>query len=167
MEKNKLWIILGGLFVLVFIVGALVIGGKKSAKQTATDSLPQEAIIPTIDSSVNVELKPTAKKGEATLTVQNAPSGTSGIEYTITYDALNADTGEGGAGVVPQGVTGKCERSGSLWQCGEPSLIGKKIVFGTCSSGVCRYHQIQGNVKVSLKFNGSYGDKIFEKDYVI
>jgi len=41
----------------------------------------------------------------------------------------------------------------------------KKITLGTCSSGKCVYHEVVGKIKVSLKFTGSYGEKIFEKEY--
>lgn len=165
MGKNQKMMIIGGVILVVLLVaGIFVFNSRQSKQRTSSDGLPEDSIIPTVDGSVVVELEQGAKKGEAILTIKNAPNGTRGIEYTISYDA---ESTEGEGGPVPQGAIGKCTKDGNVWQCGEPSAAGRKIVLGTCSSGVCRYHKIIGDVRVSLKFSGDYGERIFEKDYEI
>jgi hypothetical protein len=65
-------------------------------------------------------------------------------------------------------VIGKCFKTERFWQCGEEDAYGgRKIVLGTCSSGTCRYHNILGPIKLNLKFTGSYGEKIYEKEFKI
>lgn len=159
--NNKKTIAVVAIAVILLLSGILVFNSRKSKNQSL-ESLPTQNILPTVDSSVEVELKSSTKKGEAILTIKNAPSGTKSIEYTISYDA---ESMEGEGGPVPQGAIGKCTETRGVWLCGEPSEAGRKIVLGTCSSGVCRYHKIIGNVQVSLKFSGTYGEKIFEKGY--
>lgn len=163
--KNKK--ILGGVagaIVLLIIISIALRGGQTQKKQAT--QIPTEAVIPTVDSSVVVDLKSAGKKGEAILSVNNAPAGTKAIEYTLSYDAQGTGE-EGDSGPIPQGAIGKCEKVGDIWECGEPTTTskGRKIVLGTCSSGVCRYHTIIGKLKVELKFSGSYGEKAFEKEY--
>ncbi len=164
-NKNTLIIVSAVIVVIAIIAGIFVLRSKQGQKKSGSDNLPAENIIPTVDSSVVVELKPGSKKGEATLTVKNAPAGTKAISYELTYEAQGASDEGDSSAAIPQGAIGKCTQSGSIWECGEPSASGRKIVLGTCSSGVCRYHKVVGPVKVTLKFNGSYGDKIFEKEY--
>ena len=164
-EKNKKIAIGGVVVVVVLLLGFLALRKGQTQRKEASQ-IPTESVIPTVDSSVVVELKPATKKGEALLTVKNAPSGTKGVEYTLSYDAKGTGE-EGDTGAVPQGAIGKCDQIGSEWECGEPATEGRKIVLGTCSSGVCRYHQIIGKVKVELKFSGGYGEKSFENDYSI
>jgi hypothetical protein len=167
--KNKKNLLIGGLVVLVLALSVVVIGGRSGGKKPP-GVIPTETIIPTVDASVKVSLTE-LKKSVASLTVKNAPKGTKSIEYLISYDAepgaAFSDEAEG-LDVIPQGFQGTCRKKGSLWECGneEPIYPGRRvIVFGSSSSGVYRFHDIVGKVKVSLKFTGSYGERIFERDY--
>jgi len=164
-EKKNLLIVF--LLVVFATFSVFVLLNKKSAKKNpSTMVIPTEELIPTVDSSVKVEFKP-LKKGEVVLTVSNEPKDTQQIEFELSYQVVNSDAGEGAEERVEQGVIGKCYRFGTLWQCGEQSGGGRKIILGTCSSGTCRYHNIIGSIKVVLKFSGSYGEKIFEKEFTI
>ncbi|MCS7092923.1 MAG: hypothetical protein NZL96_00600 [Patescibacteria group bacterium] len=125
-------------------------------------------VIPTVNSSVRVEIKP-IKKGEIQLQISNSPKGTQEIDFELIYKSLiDAWLQPNEENTVDQGVIGKCYQKNSLWQCGEEDKnFGRKIVLGTCSSGVCRYHNIVGNLRLILKFKGGYGQKIFDKEYQI
>ncbi|MDO8741624.1 MAG: hypothetical protein Q7J11_00585 [Candidatus Roizmanbacteria bacterium] len=165
--NRKTVMIVGGVFLVLFILSGywLLIGRKATVKSKNEQVVTSEGVFPTIDSSVQVDLKP-IKKGEVLLSINNAPTGTKSIEFELSYLVANIDTGEGG-GNVAQGAIGKCYESNNVWECGEPFQSGYKIVLGTCSSGVCRYHNITGPIKVLLKFSGSYGVKTFEKEYTL
>jgi hypothetical protein len=159
-------------FVILVFLGLtfLFLNNKSFSKKEVSlgPTLPTEAVIPTVDSSVKVEFKP-LKKGEVALTISNEPKGTEAIDFELTYKTLNNDILEGGeGGAVEQGVIGKCFKTERFWQCGEEGAYGgRKIVLGTCSSGTCRYHNVLGPVKLNLKFTGIYGEKIYEKEFKI
>jgi len=163
-EKNKKYVVIGLLFLLLVGVIYLVFLKPKDKADKTAGIMVTEEVMPTVDGSVEVDLK-LIKKGEASLTVENPPNGTDLIEFEITYMVLNSDIDEGNGEPVPQGAIGKCYKDNGIWSCGESADSSYKIILGTCSSGVCRYHNITGPLKVLLKFTGNYGSKIFEKEY--
>ena len=62
------------------------------------------------------------------------------VTYTLTYQTNGED----------QGVSGTLDSSSG-------TSVNRELLFGTCSSGVCRYHQNISNMKlevVSLLHNG-------------
>jgi hypothetical protein len=161
-DKKKLGITVVVLLVVIGIVYFIVANQAKNKQ--ALEALENEEIIPTVDASVIVELKAAKKAGEVTLTVKDAPKGTKSIEYELTYDAMSTEgTGE----KVPQGAIGRCyNKSGTQnWNCKQQQESGEAITLGTCSSGTCVYHKVVGPIKVTLSFEGSYGKRIFEKEY--
>lgn len=166
LKKYKLPII-GGICVLLLIVGFWAWRGKSESTNEVPQVTPTEAVIPTVDSSVVVTFEATGKTGEAKLTVAKAPTGTKKIEYEITYNRVNKEEG----GVLPDGFFGPCVNAGDLWVCGPPDEADKTddtkrtILFATCSSGKCTYHEIVGKPKVTLLFSGDYGEKIYEKEF--
>lgn len=167
MNKNTK-LILGVIVALLLVTGVVFVAmNRKSADTTkkTEDVLENEPTIAPVDSSVIVDFKEAGKKGEAFLTVKKAPSGTKDIEFELSYDADSAATEDSAGGTTQQGAIGKCEDNSGTWECGEPSADGRKIVLGTCSSGVCRYHKITSQVDVRLIFTGSYGSRKFEKKY--
>lgn len=156
-------------FILVLIIILFFIfkfsKSNTQTKKTINNIEPTEEIIPTIDNSVKVNFQ-SLKKGEALLKINNEPKGTSAIDFELSYLVVNNDTRDGGEGQVEQGAIGKCYQINQEWQCGEADNIGgRKIILGTCSSGVCRYHNIVSPIKVVLRFSGDYGQKIFQKEY--
>ncbi|OGK31506.1 hypothetical protein A3F29_04135 [Candidatus Roizmanbacteria bacterium RIFCSPHIGHO2_12_FULL_33_9] len=163
--KNKKFLaIFAAALVLIIALIFFFTGRSRVEGLEPQEQLTNIEAIPTVDSSVIVDLKVGKRSGEVILTIQNAPEGTRSIEYQLTYDAVSR---EQGGSVVPRGVIGKCvKQSGSqnTWSCEQPNS-GEAIVLGTCSSGTCVYDNITGDINVQLKFTGSYGDKIFEKDF--
>jgi len=149
------------MFIVLSIVSILLIGGVilkvKSSQQKKTleevkkeEVLPKSEIVPTVDSSVSVNLTSKDKK-EAILTIENMPKGTSTIEYELSYLA---------SGNLPKGVVGTIDVE-------DEESVERKITLGTCSSGSCVYDQGVKSIKVNLKFEGDYGSKLFEKEYEI
>lgn len=167
MNKNTK-LIVGIVATLVIITGVVVMALNRNSgahRESTENVLENEPTIAPVDSSVEVTFTEGAKKGEALLTVANAPSGTRGIEFELSYEAESAATEESAAGSTQQGAIGECKEMSGTWECGEPAADGRKIVLGTCSSGVCRYHKITSQIDVRLKFTGSYGERMFEKKY--
>lgn len=163
-NKTKLIIFLLVFIFLIFFIFYIFFSKNKNQQKSSQNFSNSEEIIPTVDSSVKVELKQ-LKKGEINLTILNEPKSTNSIEFELTYNTLNNDIEEGKV-IVEQGVIGKCYKFSNYWQCGESNEAGgKKIVLGTCSSGVCRYHNVVGKLKLLLRFSGNYGIRIFEKEY--
>jgi len=164
LSRKKTMIITGIIGVVVLLgIFFLAFGGKKNSQQGSAEAIPTDVVIPTVDNSVVVNLKQGSIKGEVLLTVKNAPNGTKGIDFELSYNSQNP----GDVNSTLQGAIGSCKERQGIWECGEDSPTGKKIVFGTCSSGTCRYHNVIGKIKVTLRFSGSYGEKIFEKEYQI
>jgi len=149
MKLNKNFYI-GGLIVLVLLViGVFIFSRKQVNKAIVTNASPTDQIIPTIDSSVKVDLTSTTGGKEVILTINSIPSGTNSIDYELSYQTAQ----QGLQGVI-----------GTITPAGE-SNYEKKLTLGTCSSGTCVYHQVVGKIKLTLKFNSDSGEKIFEKEY--
>ncbi len=162
LKKNIFFLFI--ILLLLFILYILFFNNKKELKKN--DKVEQkELIIPTVDNNVKVSLEK-IRNGEIKIIVYNASLNTENIDFEISYLVKNTDLEEGNENeMISQGVLGKCYLEKDKWYCGTGLGTDKKIVLGTCSSGVCRYHNIVGPIKLNLKFSGSYGIRIFEKDY--
>ncbi len=136
---------------LLIIVGTVVVskgGNKEQATVTPTPQIQEPVeIIPTVDASVKAEV---IGRDEVTIKISGVPSGTETIEYELSYE-----TKEGSV----EGVSGEIEvESGK-------TTAQEKIIFGTESSNVKRYHKLDSEITASFKFIGSYGEKILEKKF--
>ena len=148
----KQYLVFGGVIILLIgIIGYMMVGS--GSLQTAADKEdsvfkePNE-VIPTVDSSVQATI--TGNK-EGVIEIKGIPKGTKEIEYELSY---NTESGS------IEGVFGTIEvKSGDS--------VEEDIIFGTSSSGVNRYHKIDGPVKGTFKFTGSYGQRILEKEFKV
>lgn len=153
-KNKKILIVL--VIVSVLFIGSVVLKVKSSQQKKMTkevakeEILPESEILPTVDSRVLVNLTSKDKK-EATLTIKNIPSGTSIIDYELSYLA---------SGNLPKGVVGTVDVEGK-------NSVERKITLGTCSSGSCVYDQGITSIKVNLKFEGDYGSQLFDKEFKI
>lgn len=149
--KNKNLIIIAVVVVIIGVVGffALSRSSKKVTPVTTTGDEDQVSALPAADPSIVVDLKARADRKEVTLTVAKIPSGTSSIEYELSYT-----TSEG----LPKGAIGKIDVSGK-------SDIERNILLGTCSKNVCTYDNGVSSVNLVLKFNSADGATQFSKDY--
>lgn len=151
-DKNK-QVVIGIAIVLVIAIGAFIMmnnNKQKAMQEEVVAEEEEEAPIPTVDSSVKVELNALNNDHEVEIAVSAAPKGTETIDVELSYET--ADKGLQGA----IGTIMVKDGAGT-----------KKITLGTCSSGTCVYHEVTSEIKVYLKFNGDYGEQIFEKNFKI
>lgn len=153
MDRKKLMII-GGVLIFILIIGGVLVSSKngKTQKPDLEELLPTEVVIPTVDSSVSVDLISTSAGREVTLQIKKIPTGTYSVDYELSYQTRQQGL---------QGVIGTIQM-----EKGE-SEVDKTLTLGTCSAGTCIYHQVVGKVRLNLRFTGDYGDKVFEKEYEI
>lgn len=156
-EKTKKPLIIGGVvLVILLIIGGIVMmvaGGTSEEEASADETINDEFVeepIPTVDASVIVELNPNPAGTEVDLVVENAPAGTDTIDAELSYGTT--DKGLQGAIAMLQVEDGAAE---------------KTITLGTCSSGSCVYHEVDGDIQVVLRFSGDYGEKLFQNDFSI
>ncbi|MBI4067498.1 hypothetical protein HY407_03870 [Candidatus Gottesmanbacteria bacterium] len=153
-KLKKFHFIIIGVVLTLLVIGFLTFKNLNSSEVNETDDLatPTEAL-PTIDSSVVVDLDFTANKKSMILTISNIPEGTETIDYEISYL-----TGEG----LPKGNIGSLKVEGKS----EVKRSGEELTLGTCSRGKCVYYEGVTKVSLSLKFKKSDGSAaIFQKDY--
>lgn len=149
-EKKYLYL---GIIVLIFLIvsGCRLLGRKSNLKTSSSSVSPTQMLIPTIDSSVKVDLISFLPGKEVMLAIENIPVGTEAIDYELSYQTKKQGY---------QGIIGTIQVDNNI-------NYQKKLTLGTCSSGTCVYHQVEGKIKLTLKFTGSYGEKIFEREYEI
>jgi hypothetical protein len=146
---KKYYLALGGLILLI-IIGAVFLflrPSKTEKSQVEESSVFEEPVedIPVLDKSVEINIK---GKTDAVISVSNVPKGTKNITYELSYNTK--------AGSI-EGVRGMMDVEGVK--------ATEDITFGTCSSGVCRYHEIDGVVSGVFIFSGDYGEKMREQDF--
>ena len=141
--------VVGGVIIILGVVGGILFFQQKPTttpqvqKQTETDA------IPTVDSSTVMTLKGLQGNKEMLLSATGLPSGTTSIDYELSYDT-KAQGKQGVIGTVS-------EITGNSFQ--------KQMTLGTCSSGHCVYHEVVGSIQVTLKFTGDYGEKVLVKEF--
>lgn len=152
-DKKKLMLI-AGIVLTVLILGGVLISSRKSEvkKQENEDLLPTEVVIPTIDKTVKVDLISSSLGKEVSLQIRGIPAGTDTVDYELSYQTKQ----QGLQGVI-----------GTIQLDKNESEINKTLTLGTCSSGTCIYHEVDGKIRLNLRFTGKYGDKVFEKEYEI
>ncbi len=154
-------VIIGVVVAVLIGVGAWFVSNANNAKKSQTESvLENEPTIAPVDSSVVVKLMESTKKGEVEVRVSNAPEGTKKADMELTYNREKRPEDETDSDVIPDGVLAGCD-----FKNGQRSCEKTGITLGTCSSGVCRYHTVVGPIKLSVVFSGSYGERIFEKEF--
>lgn len=145
----KLYLGVGAVIIVLLFVALWVASNKKMVKSNKSSVKPTEAMLEKVDSSVVVTLESDSLKRDATLKIDKIPSGTTSIDYELSYNTQS----QGLQGVI-----------GTITQITNQSAQ-KKLTLGTCSSGTCVYHQVVGSIQLSLKFGGDYGQKAFEKEF--
>lgn len=150
--KNKKMVggVLGIVIVIILVLGFLFMRNGQSTPKTSTVLSPTAEAIPTVDSSVKVNLAYSVPGKEAKLTIDGVPSGTTSMDYELSYQTAKQGL---------QGVIGTISTDTSN------SMYEKKLTLGTCSSGTCVYHEVVGKIQVTIRFNGSYGEKLFQKEF--
>jgi hypothetical protein len=150
LKKSQL-VLIGGVTAILLLVGILIVRGTGPSKKEIQTVEPTETVIPTLDSSVKVDLISSLGGKEVVLEIKDIPTNTQTIDYELSYQTRQQGL---------QGVIGTITLNNE-------SKYEKRITLGTCSSGRCVYHEVVGKIKLSLKFSGSYGEKLFDKEYEI
>lgn len=138
------------LLVVLLIGGSLFLNKKTEEPVNKQNITPTEATIPKVDSSVKVDLKAVSAGKEVLLTVGSIPAGTTSIDYELSYNT------------AAQGLQGVI---GTMTIDGGKKEVEKQLTLGTCSSGTCVYHKVEGKIQLTLKFSGDYGQKLYEKEH--
>lgn len=149
-EKNK-QLVIGGVIVLVLLIAGGIFAVMRPTTQTADETTEvgeeMEAPIPTVGPEVKVNLEGINNNQDVVVTVEGVPEGTEEIEVEISYEREEASVD----GPIADGSFAVMEPEGNKAET--------EIKLGTCSSGVCRYHNLtSGEIRTVLKFNGDYGD---------
>jgi len=85
MRLNKQQLaVLGVLLFIILITGGIMLR-KGNTKTSIGSPEPTEAVVPTIDSSVSVDLTSTSGGKEVSLEIKGIPSGTQAIDYELSY----------------------------------------------------------------------------------
>lgn len=151
--KNPKIILAVGAVIIIILGGVFFATSKnKSTTKTQSEITPTEVLIPTVDSSVKVELEPINSSKEILLKITGLPRGTSTVEYSLSYMTKS----QGLQGVI-----------GTITLDMAADNYEKKLTLGTCSSGTCVYHEVAGSIKTELKFSGTYGDKVLTKEFTL
>jgi len=140
--------VIGALILLGVGIG-IFISRQEPKKIEQVQKKEEVDAIPTVDSSTVVTLKSLQGNKEILLEGKGVPSGTSSIDYELSYDTQ----GQGKQGVIGtiSDITG--------------NTFEKQMTLGTCSSGRCVYHEVIGSIQVTLKFTGDYGERILVKEF--
>jgi hypothetical protein len=110
--------------------------GNSSQVPTTTE------VIPTVDSSVKVDVKAESDPKKFDMSVKGIPAKTTSIEYEITYETQDDGI---------QGFNSPVEL-----KPGQDTYEKKGFLLGTCSTGgKCTYHKVTSPLKVNIKFVGS------------
>lgn len=151
MKQNTALYVIVGVLVVALIGGGFIASkfmGKRT-DQTPVEEEEEITSLPPVDASVEVNLVSKADKRNVILTVTNIPSGTSSIEYELTYNT--------GAG-LPKGSLGKIETAGK-------SSLEREILLGTCSKNTCSYDTGVTQVSLVLKFNSADGASQYTNEF--
>ncbi len=138
-----------GALILLGVGMGIFISRQEPKKIDQVQKKEEVDAIPTVDSSTVVTLKSLQGNKEILLEGKGVPSGTSSIDYELSYDTQ----GQGKQGVIGtiSDITG--------------NTFEKQMTLGTCSSGRCVYHEVIGSIQVTLKFTGDYGERILIKEF--
>lgn len=145
-----IWIVVG---ILVLIgIGLGIFFSRQKPKITTQPQKKEElGAIPTVDASTIVTLSALQGNKEIVLKSTGIPNGTTSVDYELSYDT-KAQGKQGVIGTISS-ITG--------------NSFEKQMTLGTCSSGHCVYHEVVGGVQVTLKFTGTYGEKILSKEFTL
>lgn len=146
MKKNTIGLLVGGVLIVAVGIFFFVSQQKPKVVETVVENTAED-VIPTVDASTKVEAEFFNGKREMQLKVSGMPKGTESVEAQIMYKTKqNIDQGTFGQIAVDTGMS-------------------SKMTLGTCSSGRCVYHDVDGPIQVTIKFSGEYGEKVLTKDF--
>lgn len=149
MNKKILGIAAGA---LVILVGAYFLLFANKTQEQSPEELTQEETLEEISKEeLGLEFELCSDKRSAKFTISNA-SDIDSVEYELRYDKEINDQH------VTEGLTGD-----EINENGKDTLGTSCKVFGTCSSGVCRYDNVVSDIKLYLKITKTDG-KVYQAE---
>ena len=154
--KNKMLIISGVLVLLLvatgFVLYKALIASPPPAANNTQPAAPTPMAMPTVDSSISVDLTQSAKPYTMTLSVKglNGKYATIGYEFSYVSNGLIKGVNSGSS---PIDVAGK-------------DAFSRDVYLGTCSGKDCTPDKGVTKVSVALEFTDTTGAKSqFSKDF--
>ena len=116
-KKNLM--IIGAVVIIVLLIGGVLVASRRTTqlKEINEELLPTEAVIPTVDSSVSVDLISASAGREVTLQIKDFPNGTESIDYELSYQTKQ----QGLQGVI-----------GTIQMKNNETSVDKTLTLGTC-----------------------------------
>lgn len=148
-KSKKFLVITAIAVILVFIGSSLLILNNKNNTSSTTET-DEDVSLPKADPNIKVDLSPKDPGKTVLLSISSLPNNIQTIEYELTYKTAD-NKSEGLFGIIKL-------------NSGENS-VERELTLGTCSSGVCKYHQVEGKGKLTIKFDGSKGASRFQKEF--
>lgn len=146
MKKNTIGLLVAGVLIVALGIFFFVTQQKPKVVEQKVENTAED-VIPTVDASTKVDAEFFNGDREMQLKVSGMPQGTESVEAQIMYKTKqNIDQGTFGQIAVDTGMS-------------------SKMTLGTCSSGRCVYHDVDGPIQVTIKFSGTYGEKVLTKDF--
>ncbi len=160
-NKKKLALIIVSLLVVAGVLFMVV--GRASLSNKAKGLIDNEEEIQAVDPSVKVALFKGDERGSIVIAIENAPEGTKNTDILVTYKRKPTVRDEiAESELITDGFQTSCKFKSGSRSC---STEDQDNLLGTCSSGRCIYYEVVGKVQLEVLFIGSYGKRIFEKEY--
>lgn len=153
MQIKQQWLVPAAALAIVFVIGVGLLMMKKGPGQkgpTTTDVLPTQVQLPPVEDSVSATVTADKRKEYVTVAVTGVPSDVTDIEVELAYTDKQGNT-DAAIDVITIEAGKKVE---------------KKLALGTCSA-TCTFDFGGGAVNLRLKFNGTKGSRLFEKEYTL
>jgi len=136
---------------VILLIGIVVAIRMNTVVKPAPEVVNEEQmdVVPTVDKSTSVGISSRPGSKEIQMKIFGIPRGTTSVEYELSYQTKEQGT---------QGVIGTVNKF-------DNDSLTKDITLGTCSSGRCVYHDLDGPMNVTVKFYGDYGEKMYENKF--
>jgi hypothetical protein len=160
--KNKVFLIVGGVVLLVvLVVGGIMFANSRNAGNE-DDGFLEDQVVETMDpSEIGLTMEAKGDKKAVKFAIEKA-EGITSIEYQLVYeaDSTAAERSEGGEDRVQRGITGEAEIDS-----GVSSYESEWLDLGSCSKNVCRYDSGVESITLTLKIVRD--DKIYQVEQTL
>lgn len=129
-------------FILFFL---LTLSSPAEAKLLPQSKSVKSKLLPAVAKSFSVSARLRADRKALFVTFSN-PQKVKNIAFTLTYQTNGKEEGAGGS--VP---------------INSPSVVTRELLFGTCSSGVCRYHSNMSNMRLQVSYESLAGKRYIKR----
>lgn len=140
-----------GIVAVILLIGIVVAIRMNTEVKPVPEVVNEEQmdVVPTVDKSTSIGISSRPGSKEIQMKIFGIPRGTNSVEYELSYQTKEQGT---------QGVIGTVSKF-------DNDSLTKDITLGTCSSGRCVYHDLDGPMNVTVKFYGDYGEKMYENKF--